>query len=97
MSDSRSMMSAVLARDVSGGVVSVENNMKTTMFVKKRNGEREEISFDKVIRRIQNLANDVGIYPFRKLHVNPIAIAQYVCSGIYDGVTTQELDILAAD
>lgn len=67
------------------------------MFVKKRNGSQEEISFDKVIRRIQNLANDVAIYPFRKLQVNPISIAQYVCQGIYNGVTTQELDILAAD
>jgi ribonucleotide reductase alpha subunit len=59
-----------------------------TMFVIKRDGRKEEISFDKVIHRIKALSKD--------LSVDPISIAQKVCSRIYNGVTTTELDELAA-
>ena len=58
------------------------------MQVQKRNGKKEEVSFDKVKRRLQKLCYDMSI--------DPIIIAQKVCSRIYDGVTTTELDELAA-
>lgn len=58
------------------------------MQVQKRNGKKEEVSFDKVKRRLQKLCFDLSI--------DPIIIAQKVCSRIYDGVTTTELDELAA-
>lgn len=58
------------------------------MRVQKRNGSFEEVSFDKVIKRIKVLANDTQI--------NVVQIAQKVCARIYDGVHTSELDELAA-
>ncbi len=58
------------------------------MNVIKRDGRREEVSFDKVLRRIQTAG--------RGLEVNPALIAQKVLARIYDGVHTSELDELAA-
>uniref|UniRef100_A0A6C0AJA8 ribonucleoside-diphosphate reductase n=1 Tax=viral metagenome TaxID=1070528 RepID=A0A6C0AJA8_9ZZZZ len=60
------------------------------MYVTKRNGRREEVSFDKVLHRIQTLA--VGLD-----HVNPVLVAQKVCSQIHDGIQTAELDDFAAE
>ena len=63
------------------------------MRVKKRNGKLEDVSFDKVIKRIQTLCE---IEPSLET-IEPIEIAQKVCSHIYDGVNTSELDELAAE
>jgi ribonucleotide reductase alpha subunit len=60
----------------------------TSMNVIKRDGRREEVSFDKVLRRIQASG--------RGLEVNAALIAQKVLARIYDGVRTSELDELAA-
>ncbi len=60
----------------------------TAMHVTKRNGGLESVSFDKVLTRIQSLTDG--------LDVNAYQIAQGVCSRIYDGVKTSELDELAA-
>lgn len=62
----------------------------STFYVVKRNGEREEVSFDKVIRRIRALCTGLSN------DINPIFIGQKVISQIYDGVKTTELDELAA-
>ena len=58
--------------------------------VLKRNGEKQEVSFDKVTRRIKKLCYNLNE------HINHIVIAQKVCSQIYNNVTTKELDELAA-
>lgn len=58
------------------------------MFVLKRDGSIEKVSFDKVLNRVEKLSND--------LRINTVEIAQKVCSRIYDGVTTSELDELTA-
>ena len=58
------------------------------MRVIKRNGETEEVSFDKVLNRIKKISDN--------LSVNVFDIAQKVCSRIYDNVKTSELDELAA-
>ena len=60
------------------------------MYVIKRDGRQEEVSFDKVLHRIQKLA--VGID-----HVNPAIVAQKVCNQIQDGIKTSELDEFAAE
>jgi len=65
----------------------------TTMRVLKRDGHYEEVSFDKVIRRIKALCVEE---PVCKL-VDYISVAQKVCSRIYDGVKTSELDELTAN
>jgi len=59
------------------------------MRVIKRNGEYEPVSFDKVLRRIQSICKDLP-------GVDAHNIAQKVCTRIYDGVKTTELDELAA-
>ena len=58
------------------------------MKVVKRNGECEDVSFDKVLNRLKNLSKD--------LHIDVSEIAQKVCTRIYNGVKTTELDELAA-
>ena len=65
-------------------------NMSNSFCVIKRNGSKEEVSFDKVTRRIKKLCNGLSE------EINPIIIAQKVCSQIYNNVTTVELDELAA-
>ena len=54
-----------------------------------RDNTYEPISFDKVLRRIRNLCQNLK-------GISPDEIAQKVCSRIYDGVKTSELDELAA-
>lgn len=56
------------------------------MQVIKRDGRKEEVSFDKVLERIRRAADGLA--------VNPTAIAQQVLIQIYDGVKTTELDDL---
>jgi len=58
------------------------------MRVIKRNSETEDVSFDKVLNRLKNLSNG--------LTIDVSEIAQKVCTRIYDGVKTYELDELAA-
>lgn len=64
--------------------------MSDHIYVTTRNGDREPVSFDKVLRRIQTLANGLD-------HVNPDLVAQKVCSQIADGIKTSELDEFAAE
>lgn len=61
------------------------------MFVIKRDGRKESVKFDKITARIQKLC-----YGFNPL-VDPAAVAMRVIEGVYDGVTTSELDNLAAE
>jgi ribonucleoside-diphosphate reductase alpha chain len=68
------------------------NTLQQTLYVIKRNGQTEEVSFDKVIRRIKKLCINQNYDPI----INPLLIAQKVCSQIYDNVSTCELDELAA-
>ncbi|KAK9472256.1 ribonucleotide reductase [Dipodascopsis tothii] len=62
------------------------------MFVYKRDGRRERVQFDKITARVQRLC-----YGLDTDHVDAAAITQKVISGVYQGVTTVELDNLAAD
>lgn len=62
------------------------------MLVIKRDGRRESVKFDKVTARIEKLC-----YGLNMLFVSPIEVAKKVIDGIYDGVTTVELDNLAAE
>ena len=62
------------------------------MFVIKRDGRTESIKFDKITSRIEKLC-----YGLNPEHVEPIMVAKKVIEGIYDGVTTTELDNLAAE
>ncbi len=63
------------------------------MYVQKRNGEQEEVSFDKVLNRIKSLSK---MEP-KLNNVNPFSLAQKVCTRIYNHVKTSELDELAGE
>jgi hypothetical protein len=54
------------------------NTLQQTLYVIKRNGQTEEVSFDKVIRRIKKLCINQNYDPI----INPLLIAQKVCSQI---------------
>ncbi len=62
------------------------------MQVIKRSGKREDVSFDKITARIKKLC-----YGLADKYVSSIEIAKKVILGLYDGVTTTELDNLAAE
>ena len=62
------------------------------MLVIKRDGRYESVKFDKITARIERLC-----YGLNRDYINPIDIAKKVIAGIYDGVTTVELDNLAAE
>ncbi|MDE0243274.1 MAG: ribonucleoside-diphosphate reductase subunit alpha [Candidatus Kaiserbacteria bacterium] len=61
------------------------------MYVIKRDGSREEVRFDAIVERITALTNGLDT-----AFIDPTEIAQRVVDGLHDGITTAELDILAA-
>jgi ribonucleoside-diphosphate reductase alpha chain len=61
------------------------------MYVVKRDGRREAVKFDKITARIKKLC--YGLNPL----VAPEKVAMKVIEGLFDGVTTSELDNLAAE
>mmetsp|Transcript_14694 Transcript_14694/g.36612 ORF Transcript_14694/g.36612 Transcript_14694/m.36612 type:complete len:851 (-) Transcript_14694:687-3239(-) len=62
------------------------------MFVIKRDGRKQEVHFDKITARITKLS-----YGLNPDFCDPVMVAQKVCQGVYKGVTTSELDELAAE
>ncbi len=62
------------------------------MFVIKRNNKKESVKFDKITARIEKLC-----YGLDRRFVNSIDVAKKVIEGLYDGVSTTELDNLAAE
>lgn len=62
------------------------------MYVFTRSGDKEPVKFDKITERIRALCFDL-----KEEFVDPVLIAQKVIEGIYDGITTTELDQLAAE
>uniref|UniRef100_A0AAR2JRY4 Ribonucleoside-diphosphate reductase n=1 Tax=Pygocentrus nattereri TaxID=42514 RepID=A0AAR2JRY4_PYGNA len=61
-------------------------------FIKIRNGRQERVMFDKITSRIQKLC-----YGLNSDFVDPTQITMKVIQGLYSGVTTVELDTLAAE
>tara|TARA_B100000809_G_scaffold22902_1_gene20062 strand:+ start:28002 stop:30449 length:2448 start_codon:yes stop_codon:yes gene_type:complete len=61
------------------------------MYVLKRDGKQEPVMFDKITARIRKIC--YGLNPL----VDPVKVAMRVIEGLYDGVTTSELDNLASE
>ncbi|AJR02944.1 ribonucleoside-diphosphate reductase subunit alpha [Siansivirga zeaxanthinifaciens] len=61
------------------------------MYVVKRGGRKEQVMFDKITARVRKLC-----YGLNEL-VDPLKVTMRVIEGLYDGVTTSELDNLAAE
>ncbi|MEX0813392.1 MAG: ribonucleoside-diphosphate reductase subunit alpha [Chitinophagales bacterium] len=62
------------------------------MYVIKRSGKKEPVHFDKITARINKLS-----YSLARKYVQPVEIAKSVIQGIYDGISTTQLDNLAAE
>lgn len=61
------------------------------MYVVKRDGRKEPVMFDKITDRIKKMSYSLS--PI----VEPVKVAMRVIEGLYDGVSTSELDNLAAE
>ncbi|HAO15510.1 MAG TPA: ribonucleoside-diphosphate reductase subunit alpha, partial [Tenacibaculum sp.] len=61
------------------------------MYVVKRDGRKEPVMFDKITERVRKMC-----YGLNNI-VDPVKVAMRVIEGLYDGVTTSELDNLAAE
>ena len=61
------------------------------MYVVKRDGRKEPVMFDKITARVRKMC-----YGLNSL-VDPVKVAMRVIEGLYDGVTTSELDNLASE
>ena len=74
------------------------------MLVQKRNGSSEQVSFDKIMTRIQKLCWAINARPTHKgnrpqygLGVDVSKIVASVCSSVVDGIPTAKIDELTAD
>jgi hypothetical protein len=66
--------------------------MASGMMVTKRDGTLAPVSFDKITERVAKLCWDLN-----PDYIDPVKIAQSVITGVYNGVTTSELDRLTAE
>lgn len=64
----------------------------TRMHVIKRNGNTEDVSFDKIHIRIKGVAKQLDLN-----RVNTFDITKETIEGLYDNITTEELDLFAAN
>ncbi len=74
--------------------ISISQEKETTetdMKVTKRDGSKEEISFDKILNRIKKLGQEVGI------QINYPALAMKVIDQLYHGIPTTKIDELTAE
>ena len=62
------------------------------MYVTKRNGQLEIVSFDKILRRIKKAGNEVNINK-----INYTSLAMKVIDQIYDKISTNKIDELTAE
>ena len=60
--------------------------------VVNRKGEKEDVRFDAILEKLTNLSTDLD-----PVWIDPAYLAKLVIEGLYDGVTTRELDELAAE
>ena len=61
------------------------------MYVTKRNGEREIVSFDKILQRIKNTGQEANI------QLNYTMLAMKVIDQLYDGISTSQIDELTSE
>ena len=71
---------------------STSPGQSSRMFVIKRDGSEEDVKFDKITARISKLC-----YGLDTEYCDPVKVAQKVVMGVFPGVTTSQLDELAAE
>jgi len=62
------------------------------MEVTKRDGSKEKVKLDKILNRIKKQC-----YGLNMDYIEPMEIAKKVIHGLYDGISSEELDVLAAE
>ena len=72
--------------------VFLPNPLSEMYVVKRRDNRKEPVHFDKITSRIRKLC-----YGLSMQFIDPVEIAQKVCAGIYAGITTSQIDELAAE
>jgi ribonucleotide reductase alpha subunit len=65
--------------------------MEETMYVIKRDGSRQEISFDKILQRIKNIGDKANI------HLNWTQLAMKVIDRLYNDIETKKIDEFTAE
>ena len=65
----------------------IENEMRVT----KRNGELEDIAFDKILNRVKNVGQEVNI------QINYSSLVMKVIDQLFDGISTTKIDELTAE
>src|SRR5215475_15933484 len=71
-----------------GRMTTTEIPRRTTMHVRKRNGDTEPVDVNKIVRAVERFAGGLA-------DVDPMRVATKTISGLYDGATTRELDQLS--
>eukprot|EP00927_Polykrikos_kofoidii_P048231 TRINITY_DN4244_c0_g1_i1.p1 TRINITY_DN4244_c0_g1~~TRINITY_DN4244_c0_g1_i1.p1 ORF type:complete len:807 (-),score=137.88 TRINITY_DN4244_c0_g1_i1:320-2740(-) len=66
--------------------------MAQPMYVVKRSGQHEEVKFDNITKRLRAYCG--GLDP---KYIDPVPVTQKVIEGFYTGITTNEIDKLAAE
>ena len=61
------------------------------MTVVKRDGTREEVSFDKILERVKNVGKEANI------QIKYSALVMKIIDQLYDGIQTTQLDELTAE
>jgi len=69
----------------------MDTTIENDMFVTKRSGELEVVSFDKILKRIKNLGNEVNI------KINYTSLAMKVIDQLYDKISAVKIDELSAE
>jgi ribonucleoside-diphosphate reductase alpha subunit len=69
-----------------------KNNNVSDMYIIKRNGKKEIISFDKILKRIKNLGKEIGLQNIAYAQVTMKIIDQ-----LYDNIETTKIDELTAE
>ena len=69
-----------------------KNNNVSEMYIIKRNGKKEIISFDKILKRIKNLGKEIGLQNIAYAQVTMKIIDQ-----LYDNIETTKIDELTAE
>ena len=67
------------------------SNKKGEMQVRKRNGELQDVSFDKILMRVKNLGRQAGI------ELNYSALVVKIIEQLFDGIETRQIDDLTAE
>eukprot|EP00439_Symbiodinium_sp_Y106_P035259 s5988_g4.t1 len=66
--------------------------MSSQMYVVKRSGEKQEVKFDAITQRLRPLCEGLD-----GKFVDPVVVTQKVIEGFFPGISTAEVDVLAAE